>query len=59
MLPYGEEMQNHKEVEVNKAYIEAFDNYIGAKLVVPSKDYTPVLARVKLRKWGASGKPIG
>ena len=26
VLPYGEEIQDQKEVEVNKAYIEALDN---------------------------------
>ena len=37
VLPYGEEIQDHKQVEVKKAYIEALDKYIRAKVVVPGK----------------------
>ena len=37
VLSYGEYIQDQKEVEVNKAYIEALDNYIGSKVVVPGK----------------------
>ena len=50
VLPYGEEIQDQKEVEFNKAYIEALHNYIGSKAVVPGKYSIPVLARVKFRK---------
>ena len=35
LLPYGEDIQEQKEVEVNEAYIEALDNYIGSEVVVP------------------------
>ena len=59
ILPYGEDIQYKKDVEANEAYIEALDNYIGAKLVVPGKNYIPVLARLKCRKWDALGNPIG
>ena len=44
MLPYGEEIQDQKQVEFNEAYIEAFDKYIVDKVVVPGKDYIPVLS---------------
>ena len=50
MLHYVKEIQEQKEVQVNKAYIEELDNYIGAKVVVPGKYYISVLARGKLRK---------
>ena len=59
MLPYGEEIQYQKEVEVNKEYIEGLDKYIGAKFVTPGKYYIPVLAWVKRRKRDALGNPIG
>ena len=58
MLPYGEDIQYQKEVEVNEAYIEALYNYIGSKLVVPGKDDILFLAQVKLRKRDALGNPI-
>ena len=59
MLPYGEDIQYQKEVEVNEAYIEALDKYIGSKVVVPGKYTIPVLAQIKLRKWHALGNPNG
>ena len=59
MLPYGGEIQYQKEVEVNEAYIEALDNYIGSKVVVPGKDSIPVLYWIKFRKQDALGNPIG
>ena len=59
ILPYGEDIQYKKDVEANEAYIEALDNYIGAKLVVPYKYSIPFLSQVKRRKRYASGNPIG
>ena len=59
MIPYGEEIQDHTEVEVNEDYIEALDNYIGAKLVVSGKDSIPVISGLKRRKRDASVKLIG
>ena len=59
VLPYGEDIQYQKEVEVNEAYIEALLNYIEAKIVVPGKYSILVLAQVKLRKRYALGSPIG
>ena len=59
MLPYGEEIQYHKDVEVNKAYIEALDNYIGAKVVVPGKYYIPFLSQARHRRQDTLGNPIG
>ena len=38
VLPYGEEIQDQKEVEVHEDYIEVLDNYIGDKVVVPGKN---------------------
>ena len=46
LLPYGEEIQDHKEVEVNEYFIEALDHYTGSILVVPGKYYIPVLSPV-------------
>ena len=59
MLPYGENIQYQKQVEVNQDYIEELDNYIEAKLFVPGKYSITVLAQVKLRNRVASGNPIG
>ena len=59
LLFYWGYIQDHKDVEVNEAYIEAIYNYIGSKLVAPGKYSIPFLARVNRRKWVASGNPIG
>ena len=59
VLPYGEDIQYHKEVEVNEAYIEALDNYIGSKVVVPCKYFIPFLDQVKRSNRDALGKPVG
>ena len=59
MLRYVKEIQEQKEVQVNKAYIEELDNHIGSKVVVPGKDSIPVIAWVKHRKRYASGNHIG
>ena len=53
VLPYGEQIQEQKEVEVNQSHIESLYNYIGAKVVVPGKYSVPVLDRVKRRKQNA------
>ena len=58
LLPYGEYIQYQKEVEVNEDYIEAFDNYIGSKLVFLGTDSIPVLYQVKLRNHYTLGNPI-
>ena len=50
VLLYREDIQYQKEVEVNEAYIEALDNYIGSKLVVPGKYHISIIAQAKLRK---------
>ena len=58
MITYEEDIQYQKEIEVNEACIEALDNYIGEKVVVPGKYSIPVLAQVKLRKRDDLGNPI-
>ena len=59
VLPYGDELVDAKTDEVNDAYLEALDNYIGAEVVIPGKDSLPVLAKVKKRKRDPAGNPIG
>ena len=59
LLPYGGNIQDQKEVEVNKAYIKELDKYIGAKIVVPCKYSIPVLDQMKRRKRDELGNPIG
>ena len=56
---YGEDIQDQNYFEVNKDYIEALDDYIGAKVFSPGKYSIPVLDRVKSRKQDASVNPIG
>ena len=58
-LPYGDELQEMKTEEVNDAYLETLDEYIGAEIVIPGRDGLPVLTKVKKRKRDASGVPIG
>ena len=58
LLPYGEEIQYQKEVEVNEYFIEALDHYTGAKVVVPGKYSIPELSWVKPRKRNSLCNPI-
>ena len=58
MLPYGEYIQDQKEVEVKKAYIEELDDYIVFNVVVPGKDSIPVIARVKYRSGMPQATPL-
>ena len=58
ILPNWEEIQYQKEVEVNKAYIEALYNYIGSKVVFLDKYSIPELYQVKLRNHYTLGNPI-
>ena len=48
-----------KTEEVDDAYLDALDEYIGAEIVVPGKDALPVLGKVKKRKRDFQGNPIG
>ena len=59
VLPYGDELIDAKTEDVDEAYLEALDSYIGAEIVVPGSDSIPVLAKVKKRKRDSSGMPIG
>ena len=59
LLPYGEEIVDQKESEINETYIEALDTYIGAKVVVPGKDSIPVIANIRNRKRDSVGNVIG
>ena len=58
VLPYGNEIINAKTHEVNDAYMEALDSYIGAKIVVPGRNAEQVLAKVKRRKRDSAGNLI-
>jgi hypothetical protein len=59
VLPYGDELVDQKTSEVNEAYLEALDEYIGVEVVIPGRDAQPVLATVKKRKRDPSGMPSG
>ena len=59
LLPYGDEIVDQKIEEIDDVYIEALNTYIGTQVVVPGKDYIPVLTTVKKRKRDASGNLVG
>ena len=60
VLPYGSEILDAKTEEIDSAYLESMDEYIGAQVVVPGHDnVTPVLATVKRRKRDHHGDPVG
>ncbi|GFH50430.1 hypothetical protein CTEN210_06904 [Chaetoceros tenuissimus] len=54
-LPYGEEQHE----DVIDRYLEALDNYINSEVIMPDKDGTAVLTKVKGRKRDAAGNPVG
>ncbi|GFH61944.1 pol protein [Chaetoceros tenuissimus] len=58
-LPYGEELHEAKLEDVNDRYLEALDNYINSEVIMPDKDGTAVLTKVKGRKRDAAGNPVG
>ena len=59
VLPYGDELVDAKTDEIDEAYLEALDEYIGAQVVIPGRDAQPVLAKVKKRKRDSLGLPTG
>jgi hypothetical protein len=59
VLPYGDEINDVKTTEVDEAYLEALDEYIGVQVVIPGRDAQPVLATVKKRKRDHDGNPSG
>ncbi|GFH50714.1 hypothetical protein CTEN210_07190 [Chaetoceros tenuissimus] len=58
-LPYGEEVHKAELENVDDRYLEALDNYINAEVILPEKDGTAVLTKVKGRKRDAEGNPVG
>ena len=59
VLPYGEELVDVKTKEVDQAYLESLDKYIGSEVVMTGRDGVPVLTKVVKRKRDANGDPIG
>lgn len=59
VLPYGDEIVDAKTEEIDSAYLESLDEYIGAEVVIPGKDGVPVLTKVKSRKRDSNGNPVG
>ena len=57
--PYEGEVIDAKTTEIDDAYMESLDNYIGVEVVVPGKNAEPVLAKVKRRKRDSMGNPVG
>ena len=58
-LPYGDELLDQKTTEIDDAYMEALDEYIGVEVVIPGRDAQPVLAKVRKRKRDPDGLPSG
>ena len=50
ILPYGQEIKDQHTKEVYEAYVEALDKYIWTQIMVPGKDYIPVLTKDRGRK---------
>ena len=48
-----------KSETVDKAYLEALNNYIGAEILLAGKYSITVLAKVKKLKCDANNLPIG
>ena len=46
VMPYDDELIDAKPEIVDKAYLEAIDNYIGAQIVLSGKYAIPVLDKV-------------
>ena len=59
VTPYGDELIDVKTEQVDDAYLDSLDTYIGAQVVVPGKDGVPVLAKVRARKRDSAGNPVG
>ena len=57
-LQYGDEIIDSKVEEINQAYLDSLDEYIGAEVVVPGRNAEPVLAKVKKRKRDSSGNKV-
>lgn len=47
VLPFGDELIDLPEDEIDQPYIDALDTFLGAKVVVPGKDLIAVLAEIK------------
>ena len=58
-LPYGIELIDIENEEINEPYLESLDQYINIQVALPNREGIPVLAKVKKRKRDSSGNPIG
>ena len=58
-LTYGYELIDVKVEEIYDAYIDALDDYIGAKVFIPGIYTLLVLRKVRNHKWGSYGNTIG
>ena len=58
-LPYGVELIDMENEDINESYLESWDEYINVQVVRPNNDGVPVLAKVKKRKRKSSGNLIG
>ena len=59
LIPYGEQIMDQKTMDIDGSYLEQFDAYIGARVVVPVQDSVPVLATIVKIKRDSQGLPIG
>ena len=59
VLPYGDELLDAKDHEIDESYLESLDAYIGANVMVPGRDAVPVVAAICGRKCDAQGNPVG
>ena len=57
--PFDGELVDLKHTDIDDAYLDSLDGYIGAKVVIPGRDAVPVLATIRNRKRDAEGNPVG
>ena len=58
LIPFGEEIMDHKTMDIDDSYIEELYVNIGAKLVLPIQDPVPVLATIAKRDRNSQGLPV-
>ena len=61
ILPYGDEIETAKTLNIDEEYLESLDEFIGANVVIPGSTpgIEPVIAVIKGRKRDHDGNVIG
>ena len=59
VLPYGDELVDLKLHEIDEAYLDSLDKFIGTEVVVPGKNSQEVIAIIRNKKRDHLGNLIG